>query len=146
MTTVTVPATSTSTSTEPAEPATWDLGVSTGLIRIAAGVALWRWRSPLIRMAGGSPDDALLRGVFRYFAVRDVTLGVATLAQTRPGGDVRRALTLQGVADTLDGAACGALVASGRLRRVQGIGAVAIAAVSALTEYAAAWQLRPRRR
>ena len=120
----------------------WDLGVATGLIRIAAGVALWRAPSTFIRLAGGSADDGLLRGLFRYFAVRDVALGVATLASTRPGGDVTRSLNLQGVADTVDGAAVGALVATGRLRRTQGLGAVGLAGVTALMEYAAAWKLR----
>jgi hypothetical protein len=124
----------------------WNLGVATGLIRIAAGVGLWRSPSFAIRLAGGSPDDSLLRGLFRYFAVRDVALGVATLASTRPGGDVRRALTLQGVADTVDGTAIGGLVAAGRLSRTQGVGAVGLAAVTAAMEYAAAWKLaRPRR-
>ena len=120
----------------------WDLGVATGLIRIAAGVFLWRAPSTAIRVAGGSPDDRLLRGLFRYFAVRDVALGVATLASTRPGGDVVRSLTLQGAADTVDGAGVAALVGAGRLRRTQGIGAVALAAGTAVMEYAAAWRLR----
>ncbi|HET7531366.1 MAG TPA: hypothetical protein VFJ98_10445 [Mycobacteriales bacterium] len=125
--------------------ASWDLGVATGLIRIGAGLALWRWPSALIRMAGGAPDDSLLRGLFRYFAVRDTALGVATLVTTRPGGDVSRALAMQGVADTLDGAIVGGLVATGRFERLRGFGAVALAAVTALGEYAAAWQLRRRR-
>jgi len=124
----------------------WDLGVATGLIRIFAGIALWRSPSMLIRLSGGSPDDGLLRGLFRYFAVRDIALGVATLASTRPGGNVTRSLTLQGVADTTDGAAVGALVASGRLRKTQGIGAVGLAGVTALMEYAAAWKLRQQQR
>src|SRR3954447_12134490 len=120
----------------------WDLGVATGLIRIGAGVMLWRAPATAIRMAGGSPDNGLLRALFRYFAVRDIALGVATLASTRPGGDVVRSLTLQGVADTVDGAAVGALVSSGRLRRAQGLSAVALAAGTAVMEYAAAWRLR----
>jgi len=126
--------------------AQWDLGVATGLIRIFAGLALWRAPSTLIRLAGGSPDDGLVRGLFRYFAVRDVALGVATLASTRPGGDVTRSVTLQGLADTTDGAAVGVLVATGRLRRTQGIGAVGLAGVTALMEYAAAWKLRQQQR
>jgi hypothetical protein len=126
--------------------AAWDLGVATGLIRILAGIALWRSPAKLIRLSGGSPDDGVLRGLFRYFAVRDVALGVATLASTRPGGDVTRSLTLQGVADTIDGAAVGALVATGRLSRTQGIGAVGLAGVTALMEYAAAWKLRSQQR
>jgi hypothetical protein len=124
--------------------AEWDLGVATGLIRIGAGLALWRSPAFAMRMAGGSPDDGVLRLLFRYFAMRDVVLGVATLASTRPGGDVARSLTFQGVADTVDGAAVGALVAAGRLRRGQGTGAVALAAGTAVMEYAAAWKLRRR--
>src|SRR3954447_12046283 len=120
----------------------WDIGVATGLVRVGAGVLLWRSPSALIRMAGGSADDGVLRTLFRYFAVRDIALGVATLASTRPGGDVSRSLTWQGVADTVDGAAVGALVSAGRLRRGQGIGAVALAAGTALFEYGAAWRIR----
>jgi hypothetical protein len=120
----------------------WDLGVATGLIRVGAGLVMWRAPATAIRMAGGSPDDGLLRTLFRYFAVRDIALGVATLASTRPGGDVSRSLTWQGVADTVDGAAVGALVSAGRLRRGQGIGAVAVAAGTAVIEYAAAWRIR----
>src|SRR3954447_1047365 len=124
------------------DPASWDLAVATGLIRIGAGLALWRWPSTLIRMAGGSPDDSALRALFRYFAVRDVALGVATLASTRPGGAVPRVLALQGVADTVDGAVVGGLVAAGRLDRIRGNAAVALAAGTAVVEYAASWKLR----
>jgi hypothetical protein len=128
------------------DSAAWDLGVATGLIRIVAGMAMWRWPARMIRLSGGSPDDGILRALFRYFAVRDVALGVATVASTRPGGDVTRSLMLQGVADTVDGAAVGALVSAGRLRRTQGLGAVGLAAVTALSEYAAAWRLRQHQR
>jgi len=124
----------------------WDLAVGTGLLRVAAGVTLWKMPGPLIRMSGGSGEDSLLRGVFRYFAVRDTALGLATLAASRPGGDVRRMLTLQGVADTVDGGIVAALVGAGRLRRAQGIGAVALAAGTAVAEYAAAWRLGRGRR
>ena len=99
-----------STSTPTTRSDEWDLGVATGLIRVGAGLFLWRAPSTAIRVAGGSPDDGLLRVLFRYFAVRDIALGVATLASTRPGGNVVRSLTLQGVADTVDGAAVAALV------------------------------------
>src|SRR3954462_5811514 len=75
----------------------WDLGVATGLIRIAAGVMLWRAPATAIRMAGGSPDDGLVRLPDRHLPIRDSGRGVARLAWTRPGGDVVRSLTLQGV-------------------------------------------------
>src|SRR4051794_9321754 len=120
----------------------WDVAMVTGMVRVGAAAALWRWSDALIRMAGGSPDDTLLRGVFRYFAVRDLALGVRTLMATRPGNDVARVVTLQGVADTVDAGVVGALVASGRLSRMKGSGAVGLAAVTALAEYATAWRLR----
>src|SRR4051794_40513920 len=124
------------------DPAAWNLAVATGLIRVVAGVLLWRRPATLIRLAGGSADDSVLRALFRYFAVRDLALGIATLAATRPGGDVPRVVTLQAVADTVDGAVVGGLVATGRLDRLRGIGAAGLAAGTAVVEYAAAWQLR----
>ena len=134
--------TAASRSTAGNESARWNLGVATGLIRLAAAVLLWRRPAMVIRLAGGDPDDSLLRALFRYFAVRDAALGVATLAATRPGGDVPRALALQGVADTVDGAVVAGLVATDRLDRTRGVAAVALAAGTAAAEYAAAWQLR----
>lgn len=130
---------------QPTQGAEWDAAVATGLIRIGAGALLWLRRDSLIRFSGGSPDDRVLRGLFRYFAVRDVALGVVTLAATRPGGDVPRKLVVQGVADTVDGAAVAALVTTGRLDRIRGFGAVALAGVTAAMEYAAAFALRRQR-
>ena len=119
----------------------WDLAVAAGLIRVGAAVALWRRRPALIRMSGGTPDDSVLRAVFHYFAARDLALGLATLASTRPGGDVRRLLVVSGAFDTVDGGLIGTLVARGRLKRLQGLGAAALAAGTAASEYAAAWRL-----
>jgi hypothetical protein len=119
-----------------------DVAVRTGLLRIGVGVALLRWRSPFIRLAGGSADDRALRALFGYFGARDVALGVTALASARTGGDVSRQLVWQGVADTVDGAVVSTLVSTGRLSRLRGTGASAVAGVSALGEYAMAWQLR----
>jgi hypothetical protein len=123
----------------------WDTAVGTGLLRLGVGAALLRWRTRFARLAGAAEDDRGMRLLFGYFGVRDMTLGVSALAASRPGGDVARQLTWQGVADTVDGAVIGALVAGGRLPRVRGLGMVAVAAVSAAGEYAAAWRLRHRR-
>jgi hypothetical protein len=128
-----------------ADRSEWDVAMATGLIRVGAAAALWRWPGTLIRIAGGSPDDTVLRGVFRYFAIRDLAVGVRTLVATRPGGDVAKVVTMQGVADTLDAGVVGALVATGRLSRVKGIGAVGLAAGTALAEYATAWRVRRNR-
>ncbi|MDQ1695568.1 MAG: hypothetical protein QOJ03_921, partial [Frankiaceae bacterium] len=93
---------------------------------------------------GGSPDDRALRVLFRYFGVRDVALGLTSLAATRPGRDVSRQLVLQGVADTVDGAVVATLVSGGRLTRARGVAAAGVAAGSAMAEYVLAWQLRRR--
>ena len=120
----------------------WETAVGTGLVRIGASVVLWRWRDPLISLAGGSPKDPVLRTVFTYFAARDLALGVSALLATRPDANVPRQVALQGVADTLDTAIVAGLVSNGRLTRVKGTGAAALAAVTALGEYATAWRLR----
>jgi hypothetical protein len=98
----------------------WNTAVGTGLLRLVIGAAL----------------------MFGYFGVRDMTVGVLTLAATRPGGDVPRAVTWQGVADTTDAALIAAVAASGRLSRPRALGAGALAAVSAAGEFATAARLR----
>jgi hypothetical protein len=104
---------------------------------------LLRWRRPLARnLAGVSADDRFVPALFAYFGIRDIAVGVYTLAATRPGGDVGKAIVVQGVADTTDAALLGAVVARGRLSRVRGVGAIGLAAVTALGEFATAMQLR----
>jgi len=120
----------------------WETAAGTGLVRIRASVALWRWRDPLISLAGGSPKDPVLRSLFTYFAVRDLALGVSALLATRPEANVPRQVAYQGVADTVDTAIIAGMVSSGRLSRGKGIGAAALAAGTALSEYATAWRLR----
>jgi hypothetical protein len=100
-------------------------------------------RHPLARKLGGAADgDKLLPLLFGYFGVRDMTVGVATLAATRPGGDIPRAVRWQGVADTTDAALVAAVAASGRLTRTRAIAAGAVAVVSALGEFVTAARLR----
>src|SRR4051794_13450236 len=118
--------------------------IGTGLVRIAAGTLLWRAPALTIRLAGGSERDPVLRGLFRYFAVRDVALGIASVAASRPGGDPPRLVTLQGVADVVDGAVVGALTRTGRFSRGRGTGALALAAGSAFAEFTLASWLRRR--
>lgn len=120
----------------------WNAGMATGLLRLGAGAALLRWRRTFAGFAGARDDDRVLPLLFGYFGVRDMTLGVAALMSTRPDGDVPKQIALQGVADTVDGGIVAALVAGGRLPRPRGIALVAVAAVSALSEYAGAWRLR----
>jgi hypothetical protein len=121
----------------------WNTAAATGLLRLVVGAVLLRWRHPLARRLGGASDgDRLLPLLFGYFGVRDMTVGVVTLAATRPGGDVPRAVRLQGLADATDAALVAAVAASGRLSRPRAAAAGAVAAVSALGEFATAARLR----
>jgi hypothetical protein len=127
-------------------PREWNTAVGTGLLRIAVGSALLRWRRPLAqRLAGAAPDDPLVPLLFGYFGVRDITVGVATLAATHPNGDVPAKVNLQGVADATDAVIIGGVIASGRIPRDRGIGAIAVAGLSAVAEFATAWDLKRRR-
>ena len=124
----------------------WNTAVGTGLLRIAIGICLFRWRRPLaVRLAGADPDDRVVPLLFGYFGLRDVTVGVVTLAATRPDGDVPKAVNLQGLADTTDTALVAAVTARGHIPRERGIAAGALAVVTAAMEYATAWDLRRRR-
>lgn len=122
----------------------WNVAVGTGLLRLAAGVALLRWRRPLLRSAGASAEDRVMSALFTYFGFRDLALGVTALAATRPGRDVPRQLVLQGVADTTDAALIASVVRQGRLPGWRGRGAIGLAAGTALADYAGAWRLRRR--
>ena len=127
-------------------PRAWNTAVSTGLLRLGVGAALLRWRRPLaVRLAGASADDAVLPALFGYFGVRDMTVGVLTLASTRPGGDVAKAVRWQGHADAVDAALIAGVVKSGRMSRQRGIGAIGNAVGSALSEYVTALRLRSDR-
>jgi hypothetical protein len=129
--------------TVPPSSRSWNTAVATGLLRVGIGAALVRWRHPLARKLGGAADgDKLLPLLFGYFGVRDMSVGVATLAATRPGGDIPRAVRWQGVADTTDAALVAAVAASGRLTRTRAIAAGAVAVVSALGEFVTAARLR----
>jgi hypothetical protein len=84
----------------------------------------------------------LLRGLFTFWAERDLALGLSTLAATRPSADVPRQIAYQGVADAIDTAIIAGLVTQGRLPRVRGYGVTALAAGTALSGFATAWRLR----
>jgi hypothetical protein len=120
----------------------WDAAITTGLIRVGAGVLLLTQRDTAIRLTGGSASDPLLRGIFMFWGLRDLALGVSTLAATRPSADVPKQITYQGVADTIDTAIVAGLVAQGRLPRTRGYGVTALAAGTALSGFATAWRLR----
>jgi hypothetical protein len=123
----------------------WDVAVSTGLLRIAAGAALWRGRRTLPVWVGAARDDRAMQRLFTYFAVRDTAVGVAALAATRPGSDVSRQLVVQGAADTTDALLVAAALRRGHLPRGRGLAAIALAAGTAAAEYAGALALRRSR-
>jgi len=121
----------------------WNTAVGTGLLRLGVGAALLRWRKPLAqRLAGAAADDTVVPMLFGYFGVRDMLVGLVTLASTRPNGDVRKAVRLQGHADATDALIVTAVMRSGHIPQRQGIGAVAVAAGSAVSEYATALRLK----
>lgn len=127
-------------------PREWNTAVGTGLLRIAVGAVLLRWRRPLAqRLAGAAPDDNLVPLLFGYFGVRDITVGIVTLAATHPNGDVAKAVNLQGLADATDAGIIVAVTARGHLPRDRSWGAFAVAAGSAVAEFATAWDLKRRR-
>lgn len=123
----------------------WNTAVGTGLLRLGAGAALLRWRKTLAqRLAGASADDNVVPALFGYFGVRDIVVGLVTLASTRPDGDVRKAVRLQGHADATDALLVTAVMRSGRIPQRQGIGAIAVAAGSAVSEYVTSLALARR--
>jgi hypothetical protein len=119
----------------------WNAAVACGLIRLAAGSVLLRFASPLARLAGARDDDRLVPTMLRGFGARDVSLGVHSLAATRPGGDAQHALRVQAAADVVDGLVVVGAVAAGRLPRGRGIACLVVAALSALGLLVGAQQL-----
>ena len=124
-------------------PREWNTAVSTGLLRLGVGASLLRWRKPLSqRLAGAPAGDSVVPLLFGYFGVRDMLVGLITLASTRPSGDVRKAVRLQGHADATDALLVAAVMRSGRIPQRQAVAAIALAAGSAVSEYATALRLR----
>jgi hypothetical protein len=119
----------------------WNAAVACGLIRLAAGAVLLRWPSRLARFAGARDDDRLVPAILRGFGARDLSLGVHSLAATRPGGDAKHALRVQAAADLVDGMIVAGAVATGRLPRGRGIACVVVAVLSALGLLGGAHQL-----
>src|SRR3954447_563788 len=111
----------------------WNTAVGTGLLRLGAGAALLQWRKPLAhRLAGASADDSVAPMLFGYFGVRDMLVGLVTLASPRPVGDAGKGRRPPGHADATDALLVTAVMRSGRIAQRQGIGAIAVAAGSAV--------------
>ena len=127
---------------DPAARQHWDAAVAMGVIRIGAGITLLRKRDFAIQFCGGSPDDRLLKGLFTFWGIRDIGLGLSAFAATRPGESVPKQVVSHGVADTVDTAIIGGLIATERLPRGRGTMAALFAAGTAVAEYATAWRLK----
>jgi hypothetical protein len=123
----------------------WDAAVASGLIRIAAGLALLRWPARFAGVAGARDGDRLATAVAAGFGARDLALGGSALAATRPGRDVRRQLRVQAAADVVDALIVATAVARGRLPRVRGIAGALIAVTSATGLAVTAGRLPPPR-
>jgi hypothetical protein len=120
----------------------WNTAVGTGLLRLGAGISLLRWRKQLATgLAGAADDDTVVPALFAYFGARDILVGVMTLAATRPGGDVAKAVRWQGHADATDTAIVAEVTRRGYIPRERGYGAMAVAALSAVSEYLTALRL-----
>ena len=107
----------------------WDAAVGSGLLRVGVGAALLRWRRPLATFLSGRDG---LTGLCGYFGARDVALGVLTLAATRPGGNIPRAIRWHAVADATDGMLILGAHRHGRLDRNRAIAGASVAGLSAL--------------
>jgi hypothetical protein len=127
---------STGTATE------WDVAVGSGLLRLAAGAALLRFRGRAITWSGGDPKDPALRALFTYWGVRDLTVGLSTLTATRPGRDVPRQVMVQAAADASDGGLVIAAMSRGLFPRTRGIGLVGLCWGTAAADLAVAWRLK----
>jgi hypothetical protein len=114
----------------------WDAAIGTGTVRLGVGAGLARLARPLAQLAGARVEDRVTPAVLRGFGIRDMTLGVAALAASRPGGDVAAQLRLQAAFDAVDASVCGWLVYTGRLPRIRGAACAGTAVVSGILEIA----------
>ena len=119
----------------------WNVAVGSGLLRLAAGASLLRFRGQAIKWSGGDPSDPTLRALFTYWGVRDLTVGLSTLVATRPGRDVPRQVLVQGAADASDGALVIAAMRRGLFPRTRGIGLVGLCWGTAAADVAVAWRV-----
>lgn len=115
--------------------------MATGLLRLVVGAGLVRFRRFIARLSG-TGDEVLISRIVMGLGVRDILVGVVSLSASRPGGNVARALAVQGAADTGDAALIAGLAAQGRLPRERAALGIGVAGASALAEYAAAYRLR----
>lgn len=116
----------------------WNAAVGTGIVRLAAGSGLVATAGFSARLLGAERDDSLVPNVLMGLGARDLALGLLALASTRPGGRVGRAIAAQAAFDVVDAGVVLGLIAGGRIRRLQGGGAVALALVTGAMDAAVA--------
>ena len=113
--------------------------VASGLGRIAIGVGMLVAPEPALRALGFSEVTAATVAISRVAGVRDLVLGVATLARLRDHGDLRAATLANAAADAGDTLAFG--LALGTPERTAGSRGVAAALPAAVAGLWTAWRL-----
>jgi hypothetical protein len=116
----------------------WDAAVGTGLFRLAVGSGLIATAGFTARLLGAERDDSLVPKVVMGFGARDAALGMLALLGTRPGISAGATIWPQAAFDIVDAGVCAGLVATKRLPRLQGYGAMAISLASAIVDAAIA--------
>jgi hypothetical protein len=113
--------------------------VASGLGRIALGVGMLVAPEPALRALGFSKVTEATVAISRVAGVRDLVLGVATLARLRDRGDLRAATLANAAADAGDTLAFG--LALGTPERAAGARGIAAALPAAIAGVWAAWRL-----
>lgn len=113
----------------------WQIGVGTGVARLAIGSGLVATRHFGARVLGADHDDQRLPNILAMFGVRDMTLGALALFATRPDANVANQVRLQAAMDVVDAVAVGGLVGAGLIPRGRGVAVVGISLLSAAGDY-----------
>jgi hypothetical protein len=102
-------------------------GTTMGWLRTSVGVALIVAPGATMRLAGGEPPTGATLLLMRTIGIRDLVLGVGTLASHRAGGsgDARRWLVATTASDAIDTVA--SLVAGQSIGRRDSVGAAGLA-------------------
>jgi hypothetical protein len=113
-----------------------------GWLRAGVGAGLLVWPTRFLRLSGREAPTPVAVLLMRTIGIRDLVLGVGTVAACRRGddGDARRWTSAGLASDSLDVVA--SLVASGSIGRVESAGAAAAALVFAVGDTVALGSLR----
>jgi hypothetical protein len=121
------------------DPAVRAWSLVSGGARIVLGIGMLAAPEPALRALGFTEVGPATAAVGRVAGIRDLVLGVTTLAALDDRERLRRATMANAVADAGDSLAFG--VALGTSERTAGIRGIAAALPSAITGALAAWRL-----